>query len=319
MPSKIEWTDETWPVVTGCSHAGSPGCDSCYAARMAATRLKHHPRYKGLAVIKDGRPQWTGEVRLNHDVLEQPLHWRKPRRVFVCSMSDLFHPSVPSDYIYKVFGVMALSFQHTFQVLTKRPQRMFDVLSHYARAEIHRTNLLGRDPMNVSTWPLSNVWLGVSVENQAAADERIPLLLQTPAAVRFVSVEPTLAGIDLWPYLDPGYYEPAYYSKPNPTLDWVICGGESGPGARPMDPDWPRSLRDQCQAAGTPYFFKQWGAWIPVDQWDATCQEKVTAANLSRVHHWPDGADSLRVSKKRAGRLLDGRTWDEMPEEINED
>jgi protein gp37 len=270
--TKIQWTDMSWPVVTGCTPV-SEGCRNCYAARMAATRLKHHPRYEGLAIIENGKAKWTGEVRLNHDVLEQPLHWRKPRMVFVASMGDLFHDDVPDAFISKVFRRMLITPRHTFQVLTKRPARM----SEYIQS--HITNRLFAVYGTRFEWPPANIWLGTSVENQAAADERISLLLQTPAAVRFVSVEPMLSAVDLWPYLDPDHYEPIYHSKLNPTLSWVICGAESGPSARPMDEDWVRDLRDQCVAAGTPFFYKQ------------------AIRNGCRVH-MPE---------------LDGQVWDQFP------
>ena len=256
MSTKIEWTDETWQVTTGCSPV-STGCRNCYAARMAATRLKHHPRYRGLAAMATpGRFGWTGEIRLNHNVLDQPLHWKKPRRVFVASMGDLFHKDVPDKFIHQVFDIMAEAQQHTFQVLTKRPDRMKKwFLEIYAQWP-------GRED------PFPNVWLGVSVENQAAADERIPLLLQIPAEVRFVSCEPLLGPVDLSEWLRErrgGYFpiglprqQPCLPSNwHQPPLDWVIVGGESGPGARPMHPQWPRNIRDQCQAAGVPFFGKQ--------------------------------------------------------------
>ncbi len=328
MSTNIEWAKnpdgskgETWPVVTGCSHAGSPGCDMCYAARMAATRLKHHPRYEGLATISNGKARWTGKVRLNHDVLEQPLRWRKPRRVFVASMGDLFHPGVPFEFIDLVFLTMtACSGLHTFQVLTKRPNRMleyFNSRQYYSSPQYHAHALL-------------NVWLGVSVESQAAADERIPLLLQTPAAVWLVSVEPCLSAVDLTPWLRErggGCFPiglphqqprlPANWHQP--ALSWVICGGESGPGARPMHPDRPRSLRDQCQAAGVPFFFKAWGAWGPYSY--GTASNLIETSPTTNIRLVDSGgsfaADSCwmaRIGKKAAGHLLDGRTWQEFPQ-----
>ena len=272
--TRISWTDMTWPVVTGCSHAGRPGCDSCYAARMAATRLKHHPRYEGLATIENGKARWTGEVRLNHDVLEQPLRWRKPRRVFVASMSDLFHKDVSFDYIGLVLNIIHKTPQHIYQLLTKRAERMRQAMGYYS----------GRYGI------LPNVWLGVSVENQAAADERIPWLLQTPAAVRFVSVEPCLSEIDLSRWLGTCMYcdRHGWVSVKHWTtmktcglcmeefncaasaatnlrreishLDWIICGGESGPGARPMPTGAASSIIQQCKTAGVPVFMKQLGS-----------------------------------------------------------
>lgn len=300
--TKIEWSDETWPIVTGCTPC-SIGCANCYAARMAATRLKHHPRYEGLATIENGKARWTGEVRLNHDVLEQPLRWRKPRRIFVASMGDLFHRDVDEDFLIDIFVRMGEAPQHTFQILTKRPVRMYEFISK-------------------STWgmsPLSNVWLGANIENQATADERTLWLLQTPAAVRFVSVEPMLGAVYLKPWLSKPFIQIATEDeKWNRQLDWVICGGESGPGARPMHPDWARSLRDQCQAAGVPFFFKQWGAHLGVDYMGNTSIWTRADGLSGQVGKRPeidfgDGHGAVRIGKKAAGHLLDGRTWDEMP------
>jgi len=334
--SKIEWTDKTWPVVTGCSHAGSPGCDNCYAARMAATRLKHHQRYRGLAEMKDGKPRWTGEVRLNRDVLDQPLHWRKTRMVFVASMGDLFHPKVPFEFVEAVFMFIADFYDdHIFQILTKRPQRMkqwFDWASHVARQVPD-----GRIA--------DNIWLGVTAENQRTAEERIPTLLETPAAVRFVSCEPLLGPVDLTHYLHgmpepigggihyvegwPVGEEPMWQQTASP-LDWVIVGGESGPNARPMHPAWARRIRDDCMEAGVPLFFKQWGAWaarsfVPQVPWQYSNRQ--WAAGMFRRHRValvpPNPEDPsyqngdcvmMRVGKKKAGRLLDGHEWNEMPE-----
>lgn len=275
--TNIEWVrnpdgtkGESWPVVTGCSPI-STGCRECYAARMAATRLKHHPRYKGLAVMQaPGMPRWTGEVRLNHDVLEQPLRWKKPRMIFVASMGDLFHERVSDPFIWQVFNVMRRADWHTFQILTKRSKRMLQWF-----------NYIGPTVKQLLEWPLPNVWLGVSAENQATANERIPILLQCPAAVRFVSCEPLLASIDLHgihlgelrfhdvlrgeilePLDRPGKAVPMYGAPQSAKkLNWVIVGGESGPGARPMMLDWAQNIVDQCQAANVPVFVKQVGAW----------------------------------------------------------
>lgn len=238
MPTKIPWSDENWPVVTGCTPT-SEGCTNCYGARMAATRLRDHPRYEGLAVMHNGKPRWTGKVNLNYDVLDQPLHFRKPRMIFVASMGDLFHPSVPEDFIWRVIDIAYTAQQHLFQILTKRPERMLDVLT--------RSAWWNNDTPG-------NIWLGTSIENQATADERIPWLLQAPAAVRFVSCEPLLAGIRIGQYLEPGW---SSKFGMHDGLNWVIAGSESGPGARPMDEDWVRDLRDQCQAANVKFFYKQ--------------------------------------------------------------
>lgn len=334
--SAIEWTDATWNPVTGCTKV-SPGCASCYIERTPAFRMTGQRFERGRI-----------PVRLHHDRLEQPLHWRKPRRVFVVSMGDLFHEDVPDEFICSVFAHMdvALHRGHTFQVLTKRPERMRRLLADEDFAEMVAytsseenvfTEYEGWESIEWA-WPLPNVWLGVSVENQRMADERIPLLLDTPAAVRFLSCEPLLGPLDLTPWLSEskaktalrGYYRgpgggfktPPVDVKPPPFIDWVIVGGESGPGRaerklvercwhddgrdafygsehhglqhlgsgptpgsyhwcpNPNARNWLRSLRDQCQAAGVPFFLKQFGGPRP----------------------------------KSAGRLLDGREWNEMPQ-----
>jgi len=251
--TKIEWTDATWNPITGCSVV-SPGCTNCYAMRLAGTRLQHHPSRAGLTDASKAGPVWNGQVRLNEQWLDQPVRWKKPRRVFVCAHGDLFHENVPDEWVDKVFRVMALSDQHIFQVLTKRPERMKD----YIAAANKRIG---------SAWPLLNVHLGVSVEDQARADERIPHLLDTPAAVRFISAEPLIGSVDLrllhhdgMTNIDAltGHHGVTLPLKGRcPHIDWVIVGGESGPGYRPMDLDWARSIRDQCKAAGVPFFMKQ--------------------------------------------------------------
>jgi len=319
--SKIEWTDAVWNPVTGCSKV-SEGCRNCYAERL-------WPRLKAM-----GNPAYKdrnfNDVACHQERLEQPLGWRKPRRIFVNSMSDLFHDDVPFEFIGHVFAKMHNYRQHTFMILTKRPERMKEFIEWY------KTEWLAGFE---SAWPreYTHVWLGVSVENQAAADERIPLLLQTPAAVRFISAEPLLGQVRLDELSRPDKYEPGalYYDDAltgfNATraggwygnkLDWVIVGGESGPGARPMHPDWVRGLRDQCQAAGTKFFFKQHGEFIQVGEcMNETDDVKFyNAPNTRRVNHNGGmgfhGAGAIymqRVGKKKAGRELDGQTWDEMP------
>ncbi len=309
----IEWTDATWNPVTGCTEV-SPGCDHCYA-KTFAERWRDTPGH----YFEHGF-----DVQLRPDKLDLPLRWRKPRRIFVNSMSDLFHDEVPRHYIAQIFAVMALAPQHTFQVLTKRHHRLrslirgdlydimadcikndfdeiYDSTPHYAAIRPERI-----------TWPLPNVWLGVSAENQQWADIRIPALLDTPAAVRFLSAEPLLGSVSLraeWLW--------STQSVSPPTLSWVIVGGESGHGARPMDPAWARSLRDQCQVAGVAFLFKQWGAWAPTGSYG------VGWLNPGRMYgetwdEWPHGYKGReileRVSKKAAGRELDGQTWDQYPE-----
>jgi protein gp37 len=505
--TKIEWTDATWNIITGCSVV-SAGCKNCYAMKLAGTRLQHHPSRAGLTIDTKNGPVWNGEVRFNKQWLDQPMRWSTPRMIFVCAHGDLFHESVPDEWIDKVFGVMALAKQHTFQVLTKRPERMrkycgnsdtpfrvaramaaitcspdgseefrsidgfpgYFVSSyghvysdrrgdrrrlkpdagkqghlrvplfrdggprHGERMLVHRLvlvafdglppskdsqgrhldgnpsnnaignltwggqsenwedskrhgsfrryckltkaqvveiklrggngesaysiakdfpvsdtqirNILKGDQWSVEgpiMWPLGNVWKGVSVENQEAADKRIPILLDTPAAVRWISAEPLLGEINLNEIEMPSEWnitptvpgkidalnpdsEDRYYRAPA-KLDWVVVGGESGPGARPMHPYWARSLRDQCAAAGVPFLFKQWGEWCGAnhdhDAGIITCENgmRVTIANalFNTINHWDNfwkkGAKfaSVKLGKKAAGRLLDGVAHDGYP------
>ncbi len=240
--SNIEWTDATWNPTTGCDKV-SPGCKNCYAERMAI-RLKA----MGQERYRDGF-----DLTLQDDVVTLPLRWRKPRLIFVNSMSDLFHEAVPADFIRRCFDVMNEADQHIYQILTKRPERALDVAGKLPWAE--------------------NIWLGTSVESERYTG-RVETLQQVPSHVRFISVEPLLGRI---------------VGLPLGLIDWVIVGGESGPNARPMEPEWVRILRDQCVAAQVPFFFKQWGAF---------------------------GADGIRRSKKANGREIDGRPWDQLPEGV---
>lgn len=307
MGSDIEWTDETWNPTVGCSRV-SPGCDGCYAIGVAHRAMQ--PAHAGLTErLDDGNEgqftDWTGEVRLLPDRLDAPLRWRKPRRVFVDSMSDLFHPEVPEQFVTEVFATMALTPRHTFQVLTKRPQRMAELVSRaWDGMSIESPPRVPIYPPG-ETWPLPNAWLGTSVENQRYADLRIPYLAATPAAVRFLSIEPLLGPVNIGPWVGEGPDAPR-------ALDWVIVGGESGPGARPMHPQWVRDLRDQCVAADVPFFFKQWGEWLAVNE------VEVPALAVPGAERGAPSvsADFRRVGKKAAGRMLDGRTWDEYPETI---
>lgn len=296
--SKIEWTEATWNPITGCTPI-SEGCANCYAKREAETRLRGRCGYD-----KDD----PFKVTFHESRLDQPLRWTKPRKIFVCSMGDLFHEDVPVKWINDVFRVIQRATAHRFMVLTKRPERMRDYFRRVLEAR-------GWPEGDV---PFSNVWAGVTVENQKRAEERTPILLDTPAAVRFVSVEPMLGPISLIDQREP-HFEFLHDIGIGSTLDWVICGGETGPGARPMHPDWVRSLRDQCQFAGTPFFFKSWGAWAPRPFGECTHMMRSDSG-----HVFPEPRDEkrcgsmwkgiARVGKKAAGRLLDGRTWDEEPE-----
>lgn len=358
--SRIEWTDATWNPIVGCTPI-SAGCDHCYAARMA----------KRLAG-RCGYPKDWSKPTLRDHALGEPFRWRKPRRIFVCSMGDLFHPGVQPEHRMSVFNVMRHVPRHTFMVLTKRPENI-------------TPDLIDFPP---------NVWLGVTAENQEMADERIPELLRVNAPVRFVSAEPLLGPLDLSEWLretttihisadvegmirnrhfagltgedgrelteseaqdelfalhargvkyisaggcdsfDPQTGCPGH--KNPPKLGWVIVGGETGPGARPMHPDWVRSIRDQCQTAGVPFFLKGWGEWYeapPRGQregfpWFDTAKgeagkPKAFFVHLDgTMHCFTDAARDepgkpavmVRVGKRRAGRLLDGREWNEIPE-----
>lgn len=328
--SKIEWTDATWNPIVGCSIV-SPGCKNCYAMRDAWR--KHHspaiPHYRDLTKSVKGNAVWTGKLALAPDhILTAPLHWKKPRRIFVNSMGDLFHEDAPDEWIDKVFAVMALSPQHTFQVLTKRAERMRKYFAE-GRERMHTRWLLkGSIP---DDFPLPNVWLGVSAERQQEADERIPHLLATPAAIRFVSAEPLLGPIDLgdrlrfWHEIDCDLSEnQARNLVPKARLDWVIVGGESGASARPMHPLWADEIREQCSRVGVPFFFKQWGSWAP--QLYAHTENGETKRLIKLVFdknetivdyddrkppHFP--VNMKRVGKKRAGRLLDGKEHNGFP------
>lgn len=354
--TSIEWTrgddgtpGATWNPVTGCTKV-SPGCDNCYAETFAE-------RWRGTP----GHHFEAGfDLTLRPSRLDQPLKWTRPRRIFVNSMSDLFHDDIPDSFLDEIFGVMAVAHVlhgHQFQVLTKRHGRMRSYLRKDMRTlpggylgstrkaiagAAHRWAI---DRLNAgalsdgiefgSEWPLPGVWLGVSVEDQKWANVRIPALLETPAAVRWLSCEPLLGPIDLgigdphaghesddvdgFPHpricltCSPEDLDVVYFRRdPGDSLDidWVVVGGESGRNARPMHPDWARSLRDQCVSAEIPFLFKQWGEWchssqMPPDTW----QDLDARINLGQEHH----PEPHRVGKKRAGRLLDERTWDEYP------
>lgn len=294
--TKIEWTDATWNVVIGCDKV-SPGCDHCYAIRTAH-RFQEHPNpavasaYAGTEADGD----WTGRVNLVESRRDLPLTWKRPRRIFVNAQSDLFHDQVPDEFIARVWAVMALAPRHTFQILTKRHGRMRSLLaspdfhasvSRKVRGHVTLRPLDGHGD-EAARWPLPNVWLGVSVEDQKRADLRIPALLDTPAAVRWISAEPLLGPVDIINGLGDSWLT---------GIDWIVVGGESGPGSRPMHPEWARSLRDQCEVAPVPFLFKQWGDYL-------------YRGDL-------DNGTFVRVGKGRAGRILDGRTWDEYPQEVS--
>lgn len=319
--TKISWSDATWNPVSGCSKV-SEGCTNCYIDRTPPFRMAHR-RFNGRETGA------TTGVLLHSDRLGVPMKWRKPRMIFVCSLADLFQDEVPDRYIADVFAVISIAAQHVFQVLTKRHARLRSLLNSpqfWALVDGAR-KVRGHEPLpGEAPHILENAWIGVSTENQKWADIRIPALLQTPAAVRWISAEPLLGPISLrgWiertPVEDGGY--PAY-------LDWAVIGGESGPLARPMHPDWARGLRDECVAAGAAYHFKQHGEYVSPDEIDIAGMDDV-AWNENGTTMWPDGriADGphgtaidgsamlWRVGKKAAGRLLDGREWNEYPQSL---
>lgn len=333
--SKIEWTEATWSPVIGCTKV-SAGCKHCYAEREVETRWSKNPK-----------SIWYG--RSFTDVLcrpvalagaGSPMRWKKPRRIFVCPRADLFHDDVPAAFLDQVFAVMAACPQHTFQVLTKRTASMRAYVNDYQRRQ-ETTGIVvpdsvmqylrGRTSMPELLWPLPNVHLGVSIEDQPSADERIGELLQTPAAVHWVSAEPLLEPIWIAKLLRPtcslhgalasdghcdvcvgrGLWSLPPHPRPSPkrrylpAIDWLVVGGESGPDARPVHPDWVRGLRDQCETAGVPFLFKQWGEWAPA---------KDTAGQRGIITDMDGCVTMRRTGKHRAGRLLDGVLHDAYPE-----
>lgn len=335
--SSIEWTDASWNPIRAVRAVAlpghepgdlmetkrgwhcekvSPGCANCYAEpmnRRLGTGLPYKPGHRG-----DVR------IYLDDKALGDPLRWRRPRKIFVGSMTDLFADFVTDEMLDRVFAVMALCPQHIFQLLTKRPERMRAYIRGATWRRIvdscrgeHGSSIILRNSTNAleqqfgltperlscfpdrSAWPLPHVWLGVSAEDQQRADERIPILLDTPAAIRWLSAEPLLGPLDL----------------DRSGLDWVVVGGESGPGARPMDPHWARSLRDQCAEADVPFLFKQWGAWIPEEDLGEDVARATYPADLKAGRTWRfTGVPMRRVGKKAAGRALDGETHDAYPE-----
>jgi protein gp37 len=389
MSTKIEWCTETWNPIAGCTKV-SPGCDHCYAERMAnrlaniALKDDHHGEYfrvdgigKYAMVTLDDK--WNGKTFFDESQIVKPFRWKVPRKIFVISMGDLFHESVVFADIDQVITVIAMNPQHTFLVLTKRPDRMKryfeNRLDPWDYLKIHAYNLSeylinGKmpegwmwDPQYLDdgeggydkdseliwegAWPLKNLWLGVTAENQEYANKRIPILLQIPAIKRFVSVEPMLGPIDFYePQMGNEHYNTLKgfgdISGGNghfggPKLDWVICGGESGPGARPLHPDWVRSIRDQCKEANVPFFFKQWGMYRPFEPTAQPPFYRDVASNVEYDGHgmnfydqysgepgkwkggqWIEDLETqdciwLKVGKKVAGSKLEGKEYKEYP------
>ena len=380
--TRIEWADATTNTAVGCSHC-SPGCDHCYAERFAHRLSRHPATAKVYAGVVDDRGRWTGKINSNFSEKMYPHRVPgKGKRVFVGSMTDIFHPNYPAENRDELFAsimadcIFSNGHGHTFIILTKRAQAMAEYFAagpntllrrwgragngwiivgdgdsetfeEYADAEtIPQEMTSTRDNLRQDyLWPLPNLWLGVTVCNQAEADAKIPVLLATPAEKHFVSVEPMLGPVDLtqiktktctWDTLADNA------DNEGPALNWVICGGETGSGARPMHPDWVRSLRDQCKAAEVPFFFKSWGEWgatayrldtgLPsfgmFESFIHYCNKAPTWMHKGDKLICPDGHIPThgaeegksypmcivrRVGKKRAGRLLDGREWNEVP------
>lgn len=391
--TNIEWADLVFNPFRGCLKV-SEGCKNCYAittAHQLNTRFKNAgneaarkvaAKYEGLTkVLTNGEKNWTGEVQVDYDTMMQPFKWKKGKRIFVNSMSDVFYEKISVADIAILFAVMFLTPQHTYMILTKRPERMNEVLNseEFTRnvnfvvsnmkidllkqkdvkgwlettKEILLSNELLPHCKNICSFPFKNIWLGVSVENQATANERIPLLLSTPAHIRFLSMEPLLGEVDLTEfYNENGYHQnfltgqwftkcnheevfPVKYGILNEQnkLDWVIVGGESGSKARPMNPRWVEKIQQDCEKANVPFFFKQWGEWIGLNnknkyvpnlaestfyyetmEEDELAVYEVKLNNIRRnLHMFPDDEMVLRVGKHKAGRLLNGKEFNEFP------
>lgn len=332
--SKILWCDETINPVVGCSKV-SGGCQNCYAEnmarRLAAMGMEQYQRvttFKGtIGCDKLKYEGWSGTTYYVPSELEKPFKWKKPRTIFISSMGDLFHESVPFGWVDNLLCCAGMNQQHTFILLTKRAVRMAEYF---------------KSATGSGYKPLKNVFIGVSVEDQITADARIPVLLQMPAAKRFISLEPMIGPVDLSRYyladkLNNGRYPFPYLEEKNRTkwvdlLDGVILGGESGPKARPLHPEWVRTVRDQCAAAGIPFMFKQWGEWAP---YDGASPDVIDDPEISRFltmewdndawrdvgyPMWCDFQDTIdsdqctaRVGRKAAGNMLDGRTHTDLP------
>lgn len=315
--SRIEWLawegtrPESWNPIKGCTRV-SPECDHCYALRESYMRM-HHPnpkikaQYRGVArrrQQKDCFLEWTGQINIVEHLLDVPLQWKKPRTCFVCSMSDLFHPDVPIDVIAHIFQTMIAASGHRFLVLTKRVEKMHAILATSA------------------TWlkgPPKNIGLGTTAGLQWTTDGRVPILLEIPAAMHFVSIEPMLGKVNLSPF----FWKPRTWKNQHESgfslvrdgrLGWVIAGGESGQFARPLNPDHARDLRDQCKAAGVPFFFKQWGRYVMYHQAPLEIRRRIFD-NVDRYKQNVDyGFRAFDVGKRDAGALLDGQEWRQLPE-----
>lgn len=312
--SKIQWTGTThWNPIVGCS-VTSPGCTRCYAMSMAARieRMggKAAAKYRGSTRKTKAGPVWTGMVRLDGAALSIPLTWRRGRLAFVNSMSDLFHEALSASDIDQVFAIMALCGQHTFQVLTKRPDRMRDYLNDPAtRSRVELRAAMIKPGFRIQTWPLPHIWCGTSIEDQVRANERLPILLETQAAVRFVSIEPLLGHVALGRAARAAALKPQIGGE---GLHWIIVGGESGGKARPMHPDWARSLRDEAITLGIPLFYKQHGQFSESDIGGK--RRKIgLMPNGQQVPAGTPGSVTLWNLGKKADDQLDEQTWHQFP------
>lgn len=329
--TKIEWTDATWNPVTGCDKV-SQGCKNCYAEVM-------HKRLMGMFPQKYSKP-FLGNVQFHAEELDKPKSWKKPLKIFVNSMSDLFHEDLDFNYIREIFEIMRAADWHTYQILTKRPRRILEFIQWFTNEYV------------IPFIFPKNVWIGVSCEDQKTADERIPLLLKVPATIRFISCEPLLGPIKLHKYVEPATLHSYHLHKSLdiPVIDWVIVGGESGRNARPMHPDWVRSIRDECKVTnggfgGVAFFFKQWGEWMPLE-FDVQPPFRFFSSNRKLIdghgidvmdhsgdpgkyhgmrfmdpmdaitfcmEHKDDQVDFLRRSKEKFPAMIDGKQHFEFP------
>lgn len=300
--TKIEWTDATWNTLRGCTRV-SRGCMNCYAEKMSARFAGPGGAFEGVVTNTTAGPRWTGDIRFIEEKLDQPIRWRKPRRIFVNSMSDLFHEKVSDDIIKAHFDVMHQANHHIYQVLTKRPERMSSFIMRHGGPRFDKEH-----PGPVYPVGYEHVWLGTSVEDQHAANVRIPRLQEIPARVRFLSMEPLLGPVDLKGLTD--------------GIGWIIVGGESGPGARPMHPEWVQDICNICFEENIPFFFKQWGVWAP-GPWDGTpdTDSQVTVYRSGHKGVWSgDGphpgfgvVKMYKGNKHDNGALLEGEEYKGMP------
>lgn len=313
--SKIEWTQTSWNPLVGCTKV-SEGCRNCYAIRFSHRMSTTVPSYFGITKKINGKPEWSDKIRVDRNKLRWPLTWKRARMIFVNSMSDMFHERVDDLDIAEIFAIMATESRHTFQILTKRPQRMAKLLTDETFKKSVTTYLhnWGYSLKLDNVWPLRNVWVGASVENEKSAIERVPYLLMTPAAIRWISAEPLL-----------GRITKCSLGIKLRGIQWIVAGGETGPNARPAYPDWFRALRDLCVSSGVPFFFKQWGEWGTVENLKVYKNSQLAIVDPATGDFFlrnktynllmpvEKSRHMIRAGRKAAGRLLDGKEWNEYP------